>query len=154
MILFVSIKLVSYVIVNFFKYYRVLALIILILLLLNYSWVVSYYFISLSNHYLHNLPWSLNGDSLRSLQFFLVDKRNFFFLVDFANKLSDYAGIIDEKFYLRLHNEFMSSLDHVFFKIDKGVSPIMYNSDKYLNKDTLLLQLIFKKYNQSMNFLQ
>jgi hypothetical protein len=86
------------------------------------------------------------------LDYYLIDKRNFYFLVDFANKLTDYVGVIDEKFYLRLQKEFIDTLNHVFFKIDKGIIPEMYNKESYVNKDTLLLHKIFKKYNQAMSF--
>ena len=152
--LFIGIKALSFCIVCFFKYYKIFLFIFFFFFLLNYTWLLSYFFRSLYNHYVFNLPWSLSGGNLRFLNFFSVDKRNFYFLVDFANKLSDYVGVIDKNFYIKMHKDFISSLNSVFFTINKGILPIMYNNETYLNRDTLLLRKLFKKYDQSMSIMQ
>jgi len=146
--IYIFLTIIKIIILFLLKNYKKMLYILIILFILNFFVFFSFMFKALIDHYLLYFPYINFRNSLRHLKFQMVDKRNFYFLINFSNKLSD-LNIIDNQFYNQLSNDLCNSLNNVYFKTRKGIYPLMYNVDGYIDKDTSFLQKIFSKYNGS-----
>jgi hypothetical protein len=141
------------------KYGFILKFIIIILFFFYFYWIINYFLLLLYKHYILYIPLFNIKENFRFLDFEWIDLRNYFNIIKLHNVLID-LNIHNNMFYNSIIRQLNFKLNNYNVKFSSNFNVNLYAHMDYnkssINKDTILLNNIFEKWNKyhGANFLR
>jgi hypothetical protein len=133
------------------KYFFIIKYIIIFLFLFYFYWVINYLLLLLYKHYILYIPLFNIKENFRFLNFEWIDFRNYFNIVKLHNVLID-LNIHNNIFYNEIIKQLNFKLNNYNVKFTPNFNVSLFThvdiNKSNINKDTILLNNIFEKWNK------